>query len=440
MSDDPEAALADHVATHPDVSRWCVAYSGGMDSHVLLHLAAELLGTDDAMRLRAVHVDHGLDPRSGSWARHARTVAESLGVPLHVHRVAVRRDGDGPEAAARQARYAVFAEEIEPGEHLLLAQHADDQAETFLLQALRGSGPDGLAGIPRRRPFAGGVLARPLLGCPRAMLRQVAEAAGLSWLDDPSNDDLSLDRNYLRGEVMPRLERRWPAASRTLGRAALRSAAASHTLLELAREDLDLVRVRGARELDIPELRALSRERAYNALRLWVRQAGWRMPRLADLAQVIDTLVRARDDSSGLVDAREYQFRRFRDRLYLLEPQAERSAFHHEWHAPFDELAVPEAGLVLTRSACERQGIALPDAGSLTVRSRAGGELIRLGEPAFHKAVKKLLQEAGVPPWRRDAVPLLYRGERLVAVWNLAVAVDFRANRSGGRGRDAAES
>ena len=434
MSDRPEAALAAHVAAHPDVRRWCVAYSGGMDSHVLLHLAAELLGTDDAMVLRAVHVDHALHPESGAWARHARTVAESLGVALHVHRVRVRRREEGPEAAARQARYAAFASELEPGEHLLLAQHAADQAETFLLQALRGSGPDGLAGIPRRRTFAGGILARPLIACPREALREVAETARLSWIEDPSNADLSLDRNYLRREIMPRLERRWPAANRTLGRAALRSAAASHTLLELAREDLDLVRVRGARELSVSELRTLPRERAYNALRLWVRQAGLRMPRLADLEQVIGTLVRAREDSGGRVDVREYEFRRFRDKLYLLDPQGERRAFSHDWHAPFDDLAVPEAALVLTRAECERQGISLPASGTLTVRSRRGGELIKLGEPAFHKAVKKLLQESGVPPWQRDSVPLLYHGDRLAAVWNLAVASGFRRGAAGGAG------
>jgi len=419
-------ALAHHVARHPDVTRWCVAYSGGMDSHVLLHVAVDLLGADDTMTLRAVHVDHALHEDSVEWTRHVATVAASLGVVLATHRVQVAETGEGPEAAARAARYGAFAAELRPGEHLLLAQHAGDQAETFLMQALRGSGPDGLASIPRKRAFAAGVMARPLLGCPREALAAEAEAAGLRWIEDPSNDDLSFDRNYLRHEILPRLEARWPAATRTLGRTALRASAASQTLLGIAQEDLGQVRVRGVGELSVSELRVLPRERAYNVLRLWVRQAGLRMPRLQDLVQVLDTLVRARDDSGGIVGVRDYELRRYRDRLYLLEPQFETPDFEHEWRAPFVDLAVPEAGLELTREACHRQGIALPASGSVTVRSREGGELIRLGEPAFHKEVKKLLQESGVPPWRRAAIPLLYIDGRLAAVWNLAVAADFR--------------
>ena len=421
------AALGHHVEQHPGVERYCVAYSGGMDSHVLLHVAVDLLGTDDAVHLRAIHVDHGLNEDSDEWARHAATVAQSIGVPLTVRRVMVTDTGEGPEAAARAARYAAFAAELQPGEHLLLAQHAGDQAETFLLQALRGSGPDGLASIPRKRPFAAGVMARPLLGCPQAALAEVAAAAKLSWVEDPGNGDLAFDRNYLRREIMPRLEARWPAATRTLGRTALRSAAASHTLLGLAQEDLGQVRVRGAKEISVSELRTLTRERAYNVIRLWVRQAGLRMPRLQDLAQVLETLVRAREDTRGIVGTRDYEFRRYRDRLFLLPPHTETTRYEHEWLAPYDDLPLPEIGLVLSRDACIGQGIALPTIGRVTVRSRRGGELIRLGEPAFHKAVKKLLQESGVPPWRRDAIPLIYIDDRLAAVWNLAVAVDFRA-------------
>ena len=442
-------AFARYVRKHSEVSRYCVAYSGGMDSHLLLHVAVQSLGTDDAMTLRAVHVDHALHEDSGDWARHAALVAESLGVTLRVLRVRVEEHGEGPEAAARSARYAAFAAELGRGEHLLLAQHASDQAETFLLQALRGSGPDGLASMPEERPFALGVLARPLIACPREALEAEARAAGLTWIEDPSNADTSLDRNYLRHEILPRLERRWPAVGRTFGRTAQRCAAASGTLLALAREDLERARVRGAGvrdraglgplerdppELSVSELRALPRERAYSVVRLWVRESGLRMPRLEDLRQLVDTLLRSRDGAAGIVDARDYEFRRHRDRLFLLSPQSATIPFHHEWAAPFDDLIVPETALVLTREGCAAQGIALPESGTVTVRSRRGGELIRLGEPSFHKAVKKLLQESGVPPWRRDAIPLLYVGERLAAVWDLAVAVDFRlpAARSAG--------
>ena len=150
------------------------------------------------------------------------------------------------------------------------------------------------------------------------------------------------------------------------------------------------------------------------------------MPRLQDLARVIDELVHARADSAGIVDVRDYEFRRHGDRLYVLPPQAEPEPFEIQWHAPFDDLAVPGSDVTLSRQACVARGIRLPEHGPVTVRSRLGGELIKLGEPAFHKAVKKLLQESAVPPWLRERIPLLYVDGRLAAVWGVAVSTDFR--------------
>ena len=427
MSRDPIDALAEHVTQHPQVMDYCVAFSGGMDSHVLLHAAAELLGGLDDVSLRAVHINHGLHPDSARWAAHAAMVCDTLDVPLVIRNVSVPDDsGDGPEAAARMARYEAFAELLSPGEHLLVAQHAEDQAETFLLQALRGSGPDGLASIPRKRVFADGYMVRPLLTCKRSDLRRYAKRETLEWIDDPSNEETQFDRNFLRHEVFPLLASRWPSFVDTLSRSAARSSAASQTLLGLAQEDLERVRVRGASELSVSELKTLPRERAYNVLRLWVRQRRLRMPRLQDLAEVICSLVRAREDSAGLVNVRDYEFRRYRDRLYLLTEMKQATPFNYEWPAPFDDLEIAELDLVLTRATCVEQGIRLPEQGVMTVKTRSGGELIKLGEPAFHKAVKKLLQESAVPPWQRDRIPLLYVDGRLAAVWNIAVAVDFR--------------
>lgn len=422
----PAAALADYAAQNASVTRYCVAYSGGRDSHVLLHAAASLFGEIDTIELRAIHVNHALSDDSARWAAHCVKTATRLGIELEVKRVRVENTGDGIEAQARSARYAVFAELLQPGEHILLAQHAADQAETFLLQALRGSGPDGLASMPRKRTFADGIMARPLITCMPEALDAYASDCALDWIEDPSNHDLAFDRNYLRHQIMPLIKLRWPAAERTLGRSAMRSAAASQTLLGVADEDLECVRMRGTNEFSVSELRALPRERAYNTLRLWVRQSGLRLPRLQDLSRVMDELVLARHDALGLVSVREYEFRRHGDRLYLLPPCVAAEAFDLAWQAPHDDLVVPEIGLVLTREDCEAQGISLPEDQTVSVRSRRGGELIKLGEPAFHKAVKKLLQEAAVPPWQRDRVPLLYVEDRLIAVWNIAVATDYR--------------
>ena len=423
----PAEALSDFLDGQPELTAITVAYSGGLDSHVLLHLVSSLPTLRPDIAIRAIHINHQLQTQSDDWARHAQLVCSELDIPLTVVEVDVsRQHSDGPEASARLARYAAFAEHLQAGEHMLLAQHSDDQAETFLLQALRGSGPDGLASIPRKRTFADGFMSRPLLNCSREQLEGYAETNGLNHIHDVSNDDTSFDRNYLRHEIMPLLKARWPAAARTLSRSANRCSAASQTLLGLAQEDLKLVKMRGASQLSVSEIKSLSRERAYNVLRLWVRQSGLRMPRLQDLAEVHRQLVNSRADSQGIVNVRDYEFRRHKDRLYLLPPQEEPKAFHHDWEAPFLPLSIPEIGQTLTREDCVRQGIRLPSHGAMTVRSRVGSELIKLGEPAFHKAVKKLLQEASVPPWQRDVTPLLYIDGRLAAVWEIAVAVDFR--------------
>lgn len=424
----PAEALAEFLAGQSDLSKLTVAYSGGLDSHVLLHLIAELPQLRPDIQIRALHINHRLQTQSDEWAEHAAETAQSLGVPISVVPVDIESSHqDGPEAAARLARYSAFSEHLEPGEHIMLAQHADDQAETFILQALRGSGPDGLASIPKKRVFSKGFMSRPLLACTREQLQAYASQHDLNPIHDPSNDDRRFDRNFLRHEILPKLKTRWPAATRTLARSANRCSAASQTLLGLAQEDLRQVRLRGVSELSVSEIKTLPRERAYNALRLWVRQSGLRMPRLQDLAEVYRQLVTSRPDSQGIVNVRDYEFRRHKDRLYLLPPQKEPAAFHYDWEAPFEPLYIAEIDQVLTLQDCIRQGIQIPTQGAMIIRSRVGSELIKLGEPAFHKAVKKLLQEASVPPWLRDVTPLIYIEGRLAAVWDIAVAVDFRA-------------
>ncbi len=426
----PFEAVVHYVSQQPEAGHYCVAYSGGLDSHVLLLLMTQLREQGTPFELRAVHIDHGLQSDSASWADHARQVCRELNVPLDVRHAQYGVDNDarvqGPEASARMARYAEFSAVLRKDEHLLLAQHAEDQAETFLLQALRGSGPDGLSAIPRKRHFGPGYMGRPLLTCSQASLRALARQHALDWVEDPSNEDHRYDRNYLRHAIMPLLKSRWPAAADTLSRSALRSAAASQSLLTLAQQDLAKIRIRGTSELSLSAIGGLPRERAFTALRLFVRQRGLRMPRLQDLMQVMTDLVNARHDSAGIVNVRDYVFRRHRDSLYLLPPQAKVEPFRYLWEAPFEPLAIQETGLTLTRQLCEEQGIALPLEGTISVKSRAGGELIKLGEPAYHKAVKKVLQESSIPPWIRDSIPLLYIEGRLAAIWNLAVAVDCR--------------
>lgn len=422
----PFESVADYVHRQAGARQYCVAYSGGMDSHVLLYLMSRLKEQDSALQLRAVHVNHGLQADSAHWADHAQTVCDSLGIALEVRKAVIENDKGGPEASARKARYAEFLATLRADEHLLLAQHAEDQAETFLLQALRGSGLDGLSAIPRKRRLGDGYMGRPLLTCSRDSLKCTAAEHHLSWIEDPSNSDDKFDRNYLRLHVMPLLQARWPAYAQTLGRSAQRSAAASSTLLGLAQQDLASVKIEGTSELSIAGLSRLPRERAFVALRLFVRQKELRMPRLQDLVQVMENLVDSRPDSNGIVNVRDYVFRRHKDNLYVLAGQEATRAFSYEWDAPYEPLTIRETGLTLTRGLCLENGLALPSNGIVTVKSRAGGELLRVGDPAFHKSVKKILQESSLPPWERDRIPLIYSQGSLAAVWGIAISVDFQ--------------
>ena len=207
--------LLDFLSPWRDAPRWWIGLSGGLDSCVLLQLLAEArqaaARTSPLPTLTAVHVDHQLSAHSPGWSRHCEALCRSLEVELVIRRVVVAAGATGPEAAAREARYAVFEELVGPGDLLLLAHHLDDQVETLFLRLMRGAGTRGLAGMPRQRRLGKGELCRPLLAFTRESLEDFATERGLAWVEDESNCDLSPDRNYLRHRVLPRLEERWPA-------------------------------------------------------------------------------------------------------------------------------------------------------------------------------------------------------------------------------------
>jgi tRNA(Ile)-lysidine synthase len=321
---DLTAALTGHLLallkTLRDAPRCWVAYSGGLDSTVLLDLTARL-GDRLSARLAAVHIDHGLNPGSADWASHCQRRCAGLGVPLVQRQVEVRvGDGQGPEAAARAARYAALVELLGPGDLLLTAHHRDDQAETVLLALLRGAGVRGLAAMPEVDALCFGRLVRPLLTFGRAELHAYAQARGLNWLDDPSNLDLNLDRNWLRQRILPLLVEHWPAASRTLARSARHCAEAAALVdRQAAGEAARLVgqrpgtlSVRGLRGLDAPLCRAV--------LRSWIVSWGFAVPDTRHVARIMGEVLPARPDASPLVAWAGCEVRRYRDDLFALAP------------------------------------------------------------------------------------------------------------------------
>jgi tRNA(Ile)-lysidine synthase len=397
-------------------ARYVIAFSGGLDSTVLLHAIANGAGRRN-VPVSAVYIDHGLHSESAEWGRRCESIALQIGVGFERQSVQIdARAEKGLEAAGREARYAALRDFVGAGDWLLSAHHRDDQAETLLLNLTRGSGPAGLAGIGEAQRFSAGWLVRPLLDVSREALLAYARDAELEWITDPSNEDLRFDRNYLRHEVLPILERRWPGVTTRL-----RGEAAS-MLEELARTDSAKL---GDRPdcLDIAALRELSLPRQRNVLRYALARLGLPTPAAKHVDRIITEVLAARADAQPLVTWPGAEVRRDRGNLYLL-PASEPAALVHQAVPPTASSLPLPAGLgtlYFDRSGHEGLSEAVM-ARDMELRFRGGGEKIKLSKHKPTRKIKKLLQEQGVVPWMRDRLPLLYADGQLVAVADLWIA------------------
>ena len=439
------------------VSRLCVALSGGPDSVALLAaLAAARQGRASSARLplRALHVNHRLQPQADRWARECRKLGRVLGVPVSVREVVVTAGrGRSLEAAAREARRGAFVTALQPGEALLTAHHLDDQLETVLLMLLRGSGVHGLAAMPAAQPFGKGWLLRPLLEEPRSALAAFVARRGLASVLDASNADERFDRNYLRHRVTPLLETRWSGASRAVARSARLLGEARGLLEELAQADLariDPVRLDPAppegasspRSLGLQGLASLNAARQRNVLRSWLREQGALLPDEVHLERIRVELPAARRDSQPFVRWKGGEVRRFRARLYFFPPMAasaadSRPVLPGEWlwarGRPF-ELGSGRGSLRLLvdpRGPIARD--TLPP--RLWVRARVPGATVTLHPGGPTHAVKELLRVRGILPWERDRLPVVCDGAQIVSVGGLFVTAPYQATGPGRGGR-----
>ncbi len=411
-----------------------VAYSGGCDSHVLLHLLAQLRQTQ-TFELKAVYVNHGLSANAVAWGEHCRRVC----VDLNVEFVALNADaapqtGESPEAAARNARYLAITDLLQTGEYICTAHHQDDQAETLLLQLLRGAGPKGLAGMPQASALGKATQLRPLLGFSQAQLQTYAEQHGLHWIEDESNCDTGFNRNYLRHEIMPLLRQRWPSADATIARSASNCAEAATLIEVLAEQDYQQVKAETSSELLISNLLELDKARLKNALRYWIRLAGLPLPADKKLQHIISDVLHAAEDKTPLVHWPGAEVRRFNGRLYVMSPLPE---FDGSQIIPWDDLgqalALPDGGWLSCEDAGEKPAIDLEvfESGQVTVRFRQGGEVCQPAGSHHHKSLKQLFQESVIAPWQRQRVPLVYVDENLVAVAGICISEEV-SNKEGG--------
>jgi len=407
---DPVAALVALAGARPRVA---LAFSGGVDSTVLAHLLVKQRRKLGGLRL--IHVDHGLQAASGEWSRHCARVARGWRVPfVSLKANIVRTTGASPEAAARDARYRLLFEAMEPGEILVTAQHRDDQVETLLLQLFRGAGVTGLSGMPAIATFGPGPIARPLLDVSRAEIEAVARNARVRWIEDPSNTDTRFSRNFLRQRLMPLIREHWPGVDKAIARSAAHMAAAAALLNERAAEDL--AGLADGAGLTVSALRALPMGRRRNALRAFIARHGIEMPEASRLKEIAGPLIAARADAQPEVAWAGARMVRRGGRLELQKSREPSSGFvAKSWRWQVDRRLILEVGtLELVDDTAGPVDLArLPEV--IDVRARRGGERMRAGANARTRTLKSLLQDSKIPVDERARMPLLFAGPQLIA-------------------------
>lgn len=365
-----------------------VAFSGGIDSSVLLHL----LCVDEALKpkVKAIHIHHGLSPNADAWASHCQAVCDTLNIPLKLSHAKLEAKAN-IEETARKARYALMQPDIGPKDALLTAHHQDDQAETVLLNLMRGSGVQGLAAMPKIRSFGEGYLLRPLLDVSRADIEAYAKHHAMTYIEDESNTSTAYSRNFLRHSIMPLLQERWPGAASNMARAAEHCADAMLQLEEKV-------------HIDTPEVNSfmlpLGKLNAH-VFRAWLKTHDVPMPSTQHLQKLISMFLDARQDKQPSANLGSFQLRRYQGHLYLIPAHTA------------DNLAPSELNI--------------PKGAKVTVKTRVGGEVITWR--GHTRRLKTLLHAWGVPPWVRDTMPLLYINDMLAVVPGYAVADEFHMDR-----------
>ena len=391
-----------------------VAFSGGIDSTVLLHAiysASKITGHN----VKAIHVDHQIHQDSKQWSEFCEKQCKYYSIPVKTITVDLQSVSDkGVEGAARLARYQAFEQCLSENDVLFTAHHADDQLETILLQLFRGAGVQGLTGCAAQRDLGESRVIRPLLEVSREQIEAYAGQHNLNWLNDPSNDLVEHDRNYLRHEVMPLLHQRWQGLRETVARSSQWQIESAQLLDYLAQLTLN-------NELENPlpieKLKKLDGASMKNALRWWIRANKFPMPSAQIIKHIITDVINSAEDSEACMKWQDCELRKYRDKIYLQEQLSSHDPSQsHEWRIN-TPLEFASLNLLLTKDKLQEFGVHCDNIKMLRVKFRQGGEVMRPRGRGCQKDLKSLFQEAGVEPWLRDRIPLLYDDDSLVCVW-----------------------
>lgn len=410
-------SLKDFCLQHGFNRTFWVAYSGGLDSHALLNLLIELRAKIP-LQVRVIHINHGLSPNSYAWQNHCAAVCHQLKVEFVTRAINFCSKHKSPEATARDFRYQVFKELIAPNDFLLTAHHADDQAETVLLQMLRGAGPKGLAAMPALKKLGHGFHARPLLNFMRSDLESYATQKNLGWIEDESNVETRFTRNFLRHEILPILKQRWPSVTKTLTRVAENCAENMNLLNELSQHDLTHLKGSVPNTLSVKKLLLLAPSAQRHVLRAWLTELNFPVPSAIKLKQIQKDMLQAKMDKNPHFKWQDIELRRYRNDLFaMLALPKQDTAVQYEWDLT-QTLLLPNIG---TLSIIPYANKILK---KVIVHFRQGGEVIQLHGNKKHQQLKKLFQTWAIPPWERDSIPLISIDNKLVAVVGYGIDVE----------------
>lgn len=410
--------LLQHLDTLTPSKKVLIAFSGGLDSSVLLHALVQANQVSKSLQLRAIYIDHGLQAIASQWSIHCHQFCQTLTVDCETIALGLKvQQGQSLEAVAREARYQAFATVLQRGEVLLTAHHQDDQAETLLIQLFRGAGVNGLAAMPAVTNFAKGQQIRPLLNTPRQALLEYAQHHNLAFIEDPSNQDQAFDRNYFRHQIVPRLKQRWPSMNQVLSRVAHHQAEAKYLLEEYLVSDLLTVQGEVENTLSIDQLKCYSLPRCKAIIRYFLAQQGFLAPSEKKLQHIISDVLNAKQEAIPKVHWQGVEVRRYQGDLYALSPLSQHNAQHVITWDGQHNLWLPSLNRVLKPEQLDDiTPLRLKSNHKMEIRFRQGGEKIYQQHRHCHCSLKHYFQEVKIPPWERSRIPLLYIDGRLVKV------------------------
>lgn len=411
------------------VNKFWLAYSGGMDSSVLLHLF--YLNKEKVKHpIEVLYVNHGLQQEADDWAVFCQKQCEKYDFPFTELTVSEScPTGESIEAWAREKRYQLIGDIMNPNDVLFSGHHKDDQVETFFLQAFRGAGARGLSAMPLIKKKKDIFYARPLLNYSREEIKHYANQQGLNWQEDKSNSDSRYDRNYFRHKISPIIENRWPSYRETINRVIGHQKETKLLLDELAIEDINNAKHDNEISLDINTIKTLSEARQKNLLFVWLEQLGLQIPGSRHIEKVISDIINSDLDKSPCVNWADVEIRRYKNTLYASKKLQDYDADTEFKWQPENILNVFEETLM----AKQAKGVGVSqnkvNGTHFIVRFRKGGEKIKPGNSSHSKTLKQLFQERSVLPWYRNKIPLVYVNDELAAIPGFCVDKKYMAEK-----------